>query len=131
MSDGTLRALGILLALRQSPRSSIVLLDEIEDSLRPYVHSVILDAIDVASERFPVLVSTHNPEILSHPSARGERIRVIQWHEGMSEIYSLSPQVLANLKPPQSVGRLLRSNALWTDDKPATTGPAHDFFKPQ
>jgi predicted ATPase len=35
MSDGTLRSLGILLALRQTPRPLIVLIDEIEDSLHP------------------------------------------------------------------------------------------------
>ena len=34
------------------------MLDEIEDSLHPYAHSVILDAIDTASEEFPIVVST-------------------------------------------------------------------------
>jgi predicted ATPase len=54
MSDGTLRSLGILLALRQTPRPSIVLTDEIEDSLHPLAHGVLLDAIDEASTEFPV-----------------------------------------------------------------------------
>ncbi|MGO9470859.1 MAG: AAA family ATPase [Isosphaeraceae bacterium] len=129
MSDGTLRALGILLALRQTPRPSIVLIDEIEDSLHPYAHGVLLDAIEASSEEFPVVVSTHNPEILSHPSAKGERIRIVQWDEGTSNIYSLSKEVLSNLKPPQTVGRLLRSNALWTEGNPSTTGAEADFFK--
>ena len=48
----------------------------------------MLDAIDAASEEFPVVVSTHSPEILSHPTARGERIRVIQWNNGTSQIYA-------------------------------------------
>ncbi len=130
ISDGTLRSLGILLALRQSPRPSIVLLDEIEDSLHPLAHGVLLDAIDAASEDFPVVVSTHNPEILSHPAARGERIRVVQWDKGRSRIYQLSDNVRADLKPPLTVGRLLRANALWTDDEPSTTGAEDDFFKP-
>ena len=117
MSDGTLRSLGILLALRQSPRPSIVMLDEIEDSLHPLAHGALLDAIEAASEEFPVVVSTHNPEILSHPAARPERIRVIQWDEGRSRIYQLSDNVRADLKPPLTVGQLLRANALWTDDR--------------
>ena len=45
MSDGTVRCLGILLSLRQMPRPSIVLIDEIEDSLHPHAHGVLLDAI--------------------------------------------------------------------------------------
>ncbi len=130
MSDGTLRILGTLLALRQSPRPSIVLLDEIEDSLHPYAHGVILDAVEEASEDFPVVVSTHSPEILNYPLARGDRIRVIEWGEGESRIYCLTENVRANLKPPLTVGQLLRSNALWTDDIPSTTGPEDDFFNP-
>ena len=129
MSDGTLRSLGILLALRQRPRPSIVLLDEIEDSLHPLAHGVLLDAIDEASEEFPVVVSTHSPEILNHPTARGERIRVIQWNNGTSQIYDLSENVQANLKPPLTVGQLLRANALWTATEPSTTGAEEDFFK--
>ena len=130
MSDGTVRSLGILLALRQVPRPSIVLLDEIEDSLHPYAHGVLLDAIDAASEEFPIVLSTHNPEILSHPVAQGERIRIVQWDQGASKIYHLSEQVLEGLIPPQNVGALLRSNALWTEDSPSITGPETLFFSP-
>jgi predicted ATPase len=129
MSDGTVRSLGVLLSLRQTPRPSIVLLDEIEDSLHPYAHGVLLDAINAASDEFPVVVSTHNPEILSHPTATGDRIRIVEWSEGTSRIYHLSHQVLAKLKPPQTVGRLLRSNALWTEAEPTATGAEADFFK--
>jgi predicted ATPase len=129
MSDGTLRSLAVLLALTQTPRPSIVLIDEIEDSLHPHAHGVLLDAIEAASEEFPAVVSTHSPEILSHPSARGDRIRIVQWNEGTSGIYCLSEQVLASLQPPQTVGRLLRSNALWTDAEPAIVGAESDFFK--
>jgi predicted ATPase len=129
MSDGTLRSLGILLALRQFPTPSAVLIDEIEDSLHPFAQSVLLDAIEEASVEFPIVVSTHNPEILSHPSARPERIRVIQWEEGSSKVYHLSETIQNELKPPETVGRLLRSNALWTEDEPSTCGSDDDFFK--
>lgn len=129
MSDGTIRCLAILLSLRQTPRPSLVMLDEIEDSLHPFAQGVLLDAIDAASPESPVVVSTHNPEILSHPSATPERIQVVQWDKGTSRIYRLSDEVINSLKPPQTVGRLLRSNALWTADEPSTTGAEADFFK--
>lgn len=128
MSDGTLRSFGILLALSQSPRPSLVMLDEIEDSLHPLAHPVLLDAIEEASEEFPIVLSTHNPEILSHPSARGERIRVVQWNEGVSRIYHLGPRVQANLDPSLTVGQLLRANALWTEEEPSTIGDETDLF---
>jgi predicted ATPase len=129
MSDGTVRSLGILLALRQTPRPSIVLIDEIEDSLHPYAQGVVLDALDAASDEFPVLLSSHSPEILSHPTAEGDRVRIVQWNEGNSRIYHLSEHVLSHLKPPQTVGRLLRSNALWTEQQPSICGAEADFFK--
>jgi predicted ATPase len=130
MSDGTLRSLAILLALRQRPRPSIVLLDEIEDSLHPLAHGVLLDAIDEASEEFPIVVTTHSPEVLNHPAARADRIRVVQGAEGGSQVLDLSDSVRANLKPPMTVGQLLRSNALWTEAEPSTTGPEAVFFEP-
>ncbi|MHC5540610.1 AAA family ATPase [Singulisphaera rosea] len=129
MSDGTVRSLGILLALRQTPRPSIVLLDEIEDSLHPFAQSVLLDAIDLASEDFPIVVSTHNPEILSHATATPDRIRIVQWNEGTSQLYHLNREIRDNLRPPQTVGRLLRSNALWTEADPSAIGGEADFFK--
>jgi predicted ATPase len=130
MSDGTLRSLGILLALKQRPLPSIALLDEIEDSLHPLAHGVLLDAIDEASAEFPIVVSTHNPDILNHPVAQAERVRVVQRTDGASQIFDLSENVRAKLKPPLTVGQLLRSNALWTEAEPSTTGPEDDFFKP-
>jgi hypothetical protein len=129
MSDGTVRSLAILLSLRQSPFPSVVLLDEIEDSLHPFAQSVLLDAIDAASEDFPVVVSTQNPEVLSHPTATADRIRIVQWSEGTSQVYHLSGEVRSQLKPPQTAGRLLRSNALWTEAEPVTTGAQTSFFK--
>jgi len=128
MSDGTVRSLGILLALRQTPRPSLVLLDEIEDSLHPFAQAVLLDAIEEMAEEFPIVVSTHNPEVLSHPSVRGERVRVIDWSGGTSRVHNLSKRVIEELQPPVSVGELLRSNALWTEREPEMTESDRDFF---
>ena len=129
MSDGTARSLGVLLALRQTPRPSIVLLDEIEDSLHPFAQSVLLDAIEAASEEFPVVVSTHSPETLSHPAAKPERVRIVQWSDGASQLYHVDSKTREFCKPPQTVGRLLRSNALWTEERSSTMESDASFFK--
>ncbi|HSO00848.1 MAG TPA: AAA family ATPase [Candidatus Nanopelagicales bacterium] len=73
LSQGTLRALGLLLALHQSPEPSLVLIDEVEDSLHPRAMAAILEAIEAQSERFPVVVTTHSPEILAQHQATPDR----------------------------------------------------------
>jgi hypothetical protein len=130
MSDGTLRSPGILLALKQSPRPSIVLLGESEDSLHPLAHGVLLDAIDEVSDEFPIVVSTHRPEILKRSVARAKRVRVVRRTDGASQMFDLSEDFRGNVKPDLTVGQLLRSNALWTEAEPATTGDEDDFFNP-
>lgn len=119
MSDGTLRALGILTALAQRPKPSLVLVDEIEDAIHPAACGALLDAIESTLENSQVVITTHSPEVLSHPLVTGKRVRVVEWEGGSSHIYRLSRSVLKALKPPETVGRLLRSNALWHDTVPS------------
>jgi predicted ATP-binding protein involved in virulence len=98
--------------------------------LHPLAHGVLLDAIEEASEEFPIVVSTHSPEVLSHPVATADQIRVIDRADGASHAFVLSDNVRANLKPPMNVGQLLRSNALWTQGEALTTGSEAEFFEP-
>ncbi|MFO0590901.1 MAG: AAA family ATPase [Polyangiaceae bacterium] len=112
VSQGTLRALGILLALRQDPEPSLIVLDEIEDSIHPLAVDVVLAAVDEARERFPVIVTTHSPEVLSRPCATGDRIRAVQWREGVSRLHRLGKGTLDLLDPVTTVGWLLSTNGL-------------------
>ena len=126
MSDGTLRCLAILLALRQKPAPAIVCIDEIEDSVHPAALAVLLDAVAASTERCQVLLTSHSPEALSHPAVTAERVCVIEWCDGRSGVFRLSPGAEEMSRPPRSVGKLLRSNALFTADTPEqVTG---DFF---
>lgn len=122
MSDGTLRCLAVLLALRQKPPASLIVIDEIEDSIHPAAIGVLLDAIAETTDRSQIVITSHSPEALSHPAINGDRIRVLDWSDGTSKLFELSSNVIAYLNPPQTVGKLLRSNALWTQDRPATVG---------
>jgi predicted ATPase len=124
VSQGTLRALGILLALRQTPAPTLLVLDELEDSIHPLAVDVLLEAIDQSRERFPIIVTTHSPEVLSRKPAKGDRLRVLQWSEGVSRIYRLGQGTLNQLDELTTVGWLLSVNGLgiaephetWTDD---------------
>ena len=122
VSQGTLRGLGILLALKQKPQPAIVLVDEIENSVHPNALSVLLDAALACSDGVRVVLTSHSPEVLTHPAVSGERVRVIEWKDGLSNIYPLSDEVRQSVNEIDTVGWMLRSNTLWT-------GPEPDSFK--
>ena len=118
MSQGTLRGLGMLLALHQQPQPSLVLIDEVEDSIHPRALEAILEAAEVFTDRFPVVMTTHSPEVLSAKQVTPDRLRVVQWDAGASHIYLLSDGTRESVDPVTSVGDLLRINALWPRDSP-------------
>ncbi len=126
VSQGTLRGLGVLLALRQRPTPSVVLVDEIENSVHPSALAVLLDAALASCDRTRVVLTSHSPEMLSHPAVTGDRVRVVEWVDGTSRIFRLSPEAQAAVNPIDTVGWMLRSNALWTGPQPET--PPDDLF---
>lgn len=127
MSDGTVRALAILLALRQRPTPEMVCIDEIEDSVHPSALAVLLDAVAASTEQCQVLLTSHSPEALAHEAVTAARVRVIHWHAGKSEIFRLSKGAAEAARPPRSVGTLLRTNALFTEEEPERV--EGDFFE--
>jgi len=118
VSQGTLRSLGVLLALKQSPLPSVVLVDEIENSVHPSALAVLLDAALASCDDTRVVLTSHSPEVLSHPAVTGERVRVVEWRNGASRIFRLSPETQASIDEIDTVGWMLRSNTLWTGPKP-------------
>lgn len=126
MSNGTLRALAILAALEQRTWPSLLCIEEVEDAVHPGALGVLLQAAeeatvpDPAGHRppFQVLVTTHSTEVLSLPQALGPRVRVVVSRDGESTIHALARGVIDLLEPPESIGALLRINALWPDDAP-------------
>lgn len=118
VSQGTLRSLGILLSLKQNPPPSLVLIDEIENSVHPSALAVLLDAASASSNGMRVVLTSHSPEVLSHPAVTGERVRVVEWRDGESRIYRLSKETQNSVNQIDTVGWMLRSNTLWPDPQP-------------
>jgi len=76
LSDGTLRFLGELVALRTAPKGSIVLLEELGRELHPSrVHLLVEYLESITEERgIQVIATTHSPLVLEAlgPKARGD-----------------------------------------------------------
>jgi predicted ATPase len=118
VSQGTLRGLGVLLALRQEPTPSAILVDEVEDSFHPGALSVLLDAAAASLDRMRVVITSHSPELLGHPAVTGERVRVVEWRDGLSRLHRLNEQTRAAVNEIDTVGWMLSTNSLWTSPIP-------------
>lgn len=78
MSDGTLRALGILTALFQGTDADmgplLVGIEEPETALHPAAVGVLVDAMRDAASMRQVIVTSHSPELLDNPSVTDSEI---------------------------------------------------------
>ncbi len=121
MSDGTLRALGILVALFQSanghrPRVPLVGIEEPEVALHPAAAGVLLDALRDASQRTQILVTSHSPELLDDEQIPGEAILAVMAERGLTRIGPLDEVGRSALRDRlYTPGELLRLNQLTPD----------------
>lgn len=117
MSDGTLRALGLITAVFQKPTPPIVVIEEPELTMHPGALGAILDLLQHASERMQVVVTTHSPDVLDARWIEERHLRLVEWDDGMtkvSRISDASKEILA--EGVMCAGELLRSNALRAAD---------------
>jgi predicted ATPase len=113
MSRGTLRALGILLAVYQRTPPFLMTIEEPEASLHPGAVFTILDVLRHAAEDMQIVITTHSPEVLDMKWITDENIRFVSWAEGRTTVSGLAESSrIAIRKHLMGVGELLRSNAL-------------------
>ena len=90
MSDGTLHALGVLLALFQSPGGAggtrVVGIEEPETALHPDAAGVLADALLDASQRVQVIVTNHSADLLDRESVPVDSILPMVAADGESKI---------------------------------------------
>jgi predicted ATPase len=121
MSDGTLRALGLLLAVFQKPAPSLVAIEEPEATIHPGALGSVLDVLRHASKKMQVVVTTHSPEVLDAKWIEDRHVRVVEWHAGATRVAALSEATRGALRDHlMGAGELLRSNAL--DPEPLFEG---------
>ena len=117
MSDGTLRALGLITAIFQRPTPPIVVIEEPELTMHPGALGAILDLLQHASERMQVVVTTHSPDILDARWIEERHLRLLEWEDGKTQVSRISEASRDILNEGiMCAGELLRSNALRADD---------------
>jgi len=116
MSDGTLRALGILAAVFQRPSPSLLSVEEPEATIHPGALGAVLELIRHAAKSMQVVVTTHSPDVLDAKWIQAEHLRVVEWGHGATRVGDLSEATREALRDHvMGAGELLRSNALRTE----------------
>jgi predicted ATPase len=117
MSDGTIRAAGVLAALFQPSvlhgGTSLVGIEEPELALHPAAAGVLFDALTEASERVQVIATSQSADLLDRDDIEPAAIRAVRYDAGRTEIGDLddaSVRILANRR--STLGELMRGNQL-------------------
>jgi predicted ATPase len=124
MSDGTLRAFGVLLAVFQAAGSVpgkkpplLIGLEEPEMALHPAAAAVLLAALREASRSCQILVTSHSPELLDNADIHADSILAVENQDGITAVGSLDQANVGILRDKLfTAGELLRQNQLAADE---------------
>lgn len=124
MSEGTLRVLGLLLAIYQRNKPKVIGIEEPEATVHPAVIEVLMDVFKTASADSQLLITTHSPDVLDYKGLDEEDIKIVESDKGNTIISGLATKTreLAR-KKLYSFGDLLRIDEL----KPSPT-PKESLF---
>lgn len=119
MSDGTLRALGVLTALLQSNSDyspTLVGIEEPETALHPAASAALREVLVQASETTQVLVTSHSPDLLDDAGIDADSVLSVVSEGGETKIAPLDQASRQMLREHLfSAGELLRMNQLAPD----------------
>nr|VFJ77761.1 MAG: AAA domain-containing protein, putative AbiEii toxin, Type IV TA system [Candidatus Kentron sp. FW] len=119
VSDGTLRALGILTALFQGNRDytpSLIGIEEPETALHPGASGALREALERAAENTQVIVGSHSPDLLDDMDLPMESLLAVKADDGDTRLAPVDEGSRKALRERLfSVGELLRMNQLEPD----------------
>lgn len=84
MSEGTLRALAVLLAIYAMEPSATIILEEPERAIHPGAAAVLAEAIQEAGQRTQILVTTHSPDLITYFSLAS--LRAVKRERGITVV---------------------------------------------
>ena len=119
MSDGTLRALGVLTALFQGNRDyapTLIGIEEPETALHPAASAALREALSKAAEQTQIIVTSHSPDLLDSPNILPDQMLAVVSEGGETRIAPLDEASKSVMRDHLfSAGELLRLNQLAPD----------------
>lgn len=120
MSDGTLRALGALVAVQQltdkSRPASLIGIEEPEAALHPAATGALMGALREAATQTQVIVTTHSPDLLDKLDPESEQLLVLQAAQGKTSVAPVDEASRETIRSHlYSAGELLRMDQLQPD----------------
>jgi predicted ATPase len=119
MSDGTLRALGVLIALFQGNPDyapTLVGIEEPETALHPAASAALREALGRAATQTQVLVTSHSPDLLDDRRLSADAFLAVVSEGGETHIAPLDEASRSTMREQLfSAGELLRLNQLAPD----------------
>jgi len=120
VSDGTLRMLGLLLAVYQLGRASVLGIEEPEATVHPAVTEQILEVLQDASRQRQILVTTHSPDLLDFKDVDEDQVRVVTNPQNATVIAPLAETSRQAVRAQLfTTGELLRQGELEGDNNAA------------
>lgn len=128
MSDGTLRAFGVLLAISQlglerQPASAplVIGLEEPELALHPGAAATLLSALRQGARRGQILITSHSPDLLDNPDIAADALLAVDNTDGLTRIAPPDPAARKTLiEQLFTPGELLRQDQLAPDSDAVT-----------
>lgn len=116
MSDGTLRILGLLLAVYQLKRPTVLAFEEPEATIHPGAAEMVTQVLMDAAQDRQVLITTHSPDVLDSKDLKDDQIRVVTMEQGRTIIAPLAQSTRQAIREHlYTPGELLRIGELWQD----------------
>lgn len=118
MSDGTLRALGIIIALFQARKDQdlripLVGIEEPESALHPAAAGVLRGALNEAAQTTQIVVTSHSPDLLDDPDLDEGAILAVSAEKGSTTIGRLDQAGRETIREKlMTAGELLRLGQL-------------------
>jgi predicted ATPase len=133
MSDGTLRALGALVAVTQFAGTDLPIqlvgLEEPETALHPAAAGALMEALREATPHTQVLVTSHSPDLLDQLDPDRDALLVVASENGNSRIAAPdTASVQAIRRHLYTPGEMLRMDQLQPDPLDAQRQEQADLF---
>lgn len=135
MSDGTLRALGILVALLQGGDGKmgqvpVVSVEEPEVALHPAAAGILFDILRESSDLRQVIVTSHSPELLDHADIEPDDLLSVEMKNGATVLAPIDKTSREALRQKlYTPGELLRLNQLGTDEDQISSAATYQQMK--